>query len=151
MTRPHRIAFGSVFGVGFLLGVALAGSGVTLRVRTVLATNTGADFDARLEEQRRQLEGLFRYSSFQLVREERRYSDWGKPNSFEIPGGRFLQVVPKAYQDRRLKLKVVLIEGSAGPPLDTDFSLPNNGNIWVGGPKHSEGVLLISIGVEAER
>ena len=43
----------------------------------------------------------------------------------------------------------LLIEGTSPPPLDTDFTVPNRGNIWVGGPYNPDGVLLISIGAEA--
>jgi hypothetical protein len=134
-----------------LAGLALAQERVALRVRTVLATDTGSDFDDRLDQYRQQLTGLFRYSSYRLVKEEERRCIWGSPNSFEIPGGRYLQVLPIGYKNERVKLKVILIESGAAPPLDTDFSLPNHGNIWVGGPKHPDGVLLISIGAEAEQ
>lgn len=131
-----------------LVGVAFADEDVAVRVRTVLATDTGSDFDVRLQQARQQLFGLFRYSSYRLVKEEERRCNWGSRNSFEIPGGRFLQVWPMGYKDERVRLKVILIE-SGTAPLDTDFSLPNQGTIWVGGPKHPDGVLLISIGADA--
>lgn len=135
-------------GLGF--GVALAQTQViALHVRTVLATDSGTDFDMRLDTCRRQLKGLFRYNSYRLVKEEERRVPFGSPNSFEIPGGRYLQVLPVAYLGDRVKLKVILIEGANAPQLDTDFSLPNHGSIWVGGPRHPEGTLLISIGAEA--
>ena len=132
-----------------LAGAALAQEEVALRVSTILATDTSSEFDSRLDRMRRQLFGLFRYSSYRLVKEENRRCSWGSPNSFEIPGGRYLQVLPIAYKEDRVKLKVILIESGTAPPLDTDFTLPNHGNIWVGGPKHPDGVLLISIGAAA--
>lgn len=140
----------SVFLIGIAAGVALGQSGVIVRVRTVLATDSGSEFDSRLEQQRRQLVGLFRYSSFRLVSEESRQCSFDSPQSFEIPGGRFLQVKPLGHREDRLRLKVVLIEGANRPPLDTLFSVPNHGNIWLAGPRHPEGTLLISIGAEAE-
>jgi len=151
---PKRSPFarGASVALAFvgIAGIALAAEQVAVRVRTVLATDTGSDFDSRLAPDRLQLHGLFRYSSYRLVKEEKRRCRWGSPNSFEIPGGRYLQVLPLGYKDNRLRLKVILIESGTAPPLDTDFSLPNHGNIWVGGPKHPDGVLLISIGAEAE-
>lgn len=146
-----RIGAVAVFGSVVVAGVALAQSQVAVRVRTILATDSGSGFDVRLDSQQGQLRRLFRYSSYRLVKEEERRCAWGSPNNFEIPGGRYLQVLPIGYKGDRLKLKVILIEGSSAPPLDTDFSLPNHGNIWVGGPKHPEGVLLISIGAEADQ
>jgi hypothetical protein len=122
---------------------------VALHVRTVLATDSGTDFDARLDGYRRQLRGLFRYSSYRLVKEEDRHCAFGRSNNFEIPGGRYLEVLPVQFREDRLKLRVLLIEGTSPPPLDTDFTVPNRGNIWVGGPRNPDGVLLISIGAEA--
>ena len=122
---------------------------VALHVRTVLATDSGSDFDARLDGYRRQLRDLFRYTSYRLVKEEDRHCAFGRPNNFEIPGGRYLEVLPVQFREDRLKLRVLLIEGTSPPPLDTDFTVPNRGNIWVGGPRNHDGVLLISIGAEA--
>jgi len=148
--RTPVVVVMSVFLIGLAAGVALAQSGVVVRVRTVLATDSGSEFDSRLEQQRRQLVGLFRYSSFRLVSEESRQCNFDSPQSFEIPGGRYLQVKPLGNREDRLRLKVVLLEGANRPPLDTLFSVPNHGNIWLAGPRHPEGTLLISIGAEVE-
>jgi hypothetical protein len=130
--------------------IALADNeAVALHVRTVLATDSGSAFDTRLDGYRRQLRGLFRYNSYRLVKEEERHCAFGRSNNFEIPGGRYLEVVPVQFREDRLKLRVLLIEGTSSPPLDTDFTVPNRGNIWVGGPRNPDGVLLISIGAEA--
>lgn len=123
---------------------------VALHVRTVLATDGAAGVDARLASHRRQLHGLFHYSSYRLVREEERQVPFGSPNNFEIPGGRYLEVLPVAFKEDRVRLRVLLIEGTSPPPLDTDFTVPNHGNIWLGGPRDPDGVLLISIGAEAK-
>ena len=131
--------------------IALADSEVALHVRTVLATDSGSAFDTRLDNYRRQLRGLFHYTSYRLVKDEERHCPFGLSNNFEIPGGRYLQVLPVQFREDRLKLRVLLIEGTSPPPLDTDFTVPNRGNIWVGGPRNPDGVLLISIGAEATR
>jgi hypothetical protein len=131
------------------VGVALADGEVALHIRTVLATDTGSGVDARLASFRHQLRGLFHYSSYRLVKEEDRQGPFGSPNNFEIPGGRYLEVLPMAFKEDRLRLRVLLIEGTSAPPLDADFTVPNRGNIWVGGPRSPDGALLISIGAEA--
>lgn len=128
--------------------IALADE-VALHVRTVLATDGSAGMDSRLASYRRQLHGLFHYSSYRLVKEEERRVPFGSPNNFEIPGGRYLEVLPIAFKEDRLRLRVLLIEGTSPPPLDTDFTVPNHGNIWLGGPRNPDGVLLISISAEA--
>lgn len=137
---------------GALLWVAhaVAGEMVELRIETVLATNGSQDFDDRLTDIRPQL-SAFRYSSYQLVQEERRRVGWGTRADFSLPGGRFLQVVPKAYVNERIALQVMLMEGATPTPLmSTALSIRNHGTLFVGGRKHQEGMLIIRIGATAE-
>jgi hypothetical protein len=147
---PARLA-GSLVALVCVLGMRAASADeVVLHVRTVLATEDGSDFDSRLTSYRRQLRGLFHFNSYRLVKSEDRQCPFGRSNNFEIPGGRFLEVLPVAFKEDRLRLRVLLIEGTNPPPLDTDFTVPNRGNIWVGGPRNPDGALLISISVEAQ-
>jgi hypothetical protein len=132
-----------------LVRLAYAEEQVAIHVRTVLATDSPNGVDTRLANYRRQLHQLFHYPSYRLVKEEDRSTPFGNPNNFEIPGGRYLEVLPMQLKEDRLHLRVLLIEGTSPPPLDTDFTVPNRGNIWVGGPRNPDGVLLISIGAEA--
>jgi hypothetical protein len=150
LARRWLIAFAALLSAIFVR-LAFADNEVALRVRTVLATDSGSDFDQRLTGYHRQLRGLFHYTSYRLVKEEERHCPFGLPNNFEIPGGRYLEVLPVALKENRLRLRVLLIEGTSPPPLDTDFTVPNRGNIWVGGPYNPDGVLLISIGAEARQ
>jgi hypothetical protein len=150
-SRVGRIVTFALAGSIVAFGAALADSQVALHVRTVLASDSGTEFDQRLDTCRRQLKALFHYPSFRLVKEEERRVPWGSQSSFDIPGGRYLQVVPVSEKENRLRLRVVLIEGASPPPLDTDFSVPNHGNIWVGGPRNPDGIVLISIGAEANQ
>ncbi len=129
---------------------AIAGEMVELRVETVLATNSSKEFDNRLTDIRPQL-SEFRFSSYQLVQEERRRVDWGKQADFFLPGGRFLQVVPKEYTNKRIALQVMLMEGTSPTPLmNTLLSIRNHGTVFVGGRKHQEGMLIIRIGATAD-
>jgi hypothetical protein len=140
-----------LIAVAVAVRLAFAADEVAIHVRTVLAADSPAGFDSRLGGYRRQLHQLFHYTSYRLVKEEERLTPFGNTNNFEIPGGRFLEVLPMAFKEDRLRLRVLLIEGTSPPPLDTDFTVPNHGNIWVGGPRNPDGVLLISIGAEATK
>jgi len=130
---------------------ASAGEMVELSVETVLATDSSQEFDNRLQDFRQQLRE-FRYSSYRLVQQERRRVDWGKQADFFLPGGRFLQVVPKAYtNDERIALQVMLMEGTTPIPLmDVLLSIRNHGTFFVAGRKHQEGTLIIRIGATTE-
>ncbi|MCS6927694.1 MAG: hypothetical protein NZ578_17525 [Candidatus Binatia bacterium] len=128
---------------------AVAGDMVEVRIDTVLATNASHDFDTRLGDMRRQL-SAFRFSSYRLVQEERRQVGWGKQADFLLPGGRFLQVVPKGYVNEQIALHVMLMEGSTPTSLmSTDVRMPNPGALFIAGRPHQEGTLIIRIGVAA--
>lgn len=124
---------------------AAAGGGVVLEVGSVLASNAGSRFDHQLARLRSQLEGLFQYTSYRLMREERREVPWGDPAGFEIPGGRYLWVTPKTGRDGRISLNLVLLQDSRRL-IHTDLTLPDHGLVLVGGPRHLDGNLIISIG-----
>jgi hypothetical protein len=125
---------------------------VELRVETVLATDSSKEVDNRLNDMRPQLKE-FRYSSYRLVQEERRRVNFGKQADFSLPGGRFLQVIPKAYNgdDGRIELQVMLMGGTSPTSLmSTLLSIRNHGMVFVGGPKHQGGTLIIRIGATAD-
>jgi hypothetical protein len=127
---------------------------VELRVETVLATDSLVDPpqnpDTSLEDIRQQLSD-FRFKSYRLVQKELRQVGWGKQADFLLPGGRFLQVVPKRYANERIALQVMLMEGSLPTPLvDTSLSIRNHGTLLFAGPRHQRGTLIIRIGAAAE-
>ena len=129
---------------------AVAGDTVELRVETVLASDSSQEFDDRLTDSRNQWKN-FRYSSYQLVQEERRRVGWGTRADFFLPGGRFLQVVPKAQTNNRIALQVMLMEGTTPTPLmSTSLLIPNHGTLFVGGRRHQEGTLIIRIGATTD-
>ena len=94
---------------------------------------------------RSQLERLFRYSSYKLVKRENRDVGWGDPVDVELPGGRFLRVMPKSAGGERVSLDVMLRKDQR-VLMDTEFTVRPHGTVMVGGPKHEDGVLIIWIG-----
>lgn len=149
-------ALGAVFGMA---GAALAAdatpnvtggpaaNAVEVRIGAVLASNSGKEFDARLASLHHQFNILFPYSSYRLVKEERQQVPWGGKVGFDIPGGRYVLVIPKEYKNDRVSMKVMLIEGSRSV-VDTTLSLRNHATFLVGGPRQHEGVLILSIGAD---
>jgi hypothetical protein len=121
------------------------GDGVELRIGAVAASNAGQAFDDRLGPMRRQFNALFKYSSYQLVHEERRRIRWGKKAGFELPGGRFLVVIPKESRNDFVSLQLMLISGTR-PVVQTGLMLRDKGTFLVGGPRYRDGVLIIAIG-----
>lgn len=120
---------------------------VEVRLGAVLASNSGNEFDARLTSLQRQFDTLFRYTSYRLVKEERQQVPWGGKVAFDIPGGRYLLVIPREFKNERISMRVMLIEGTR-PVVDTALSLRNHATFLVGGPQQHEGVLILSIGAD---
>jgi hypothetical protein len=123
--------------------------GVAVTIGSVLATDVGDGFDSRLVAMKPQFDSLFRYSSYRLMKQERRAIRWGRGESFDIPGGRYLVVTPKELRDSKVSMDVMLLEGGR-PLIDTTVALRNHGMLLLGGPKQQEGVLIIAIGAEVE-
>lgn len=119
---------------------------VELRVGCVLASNSGQETDKRLIALQPRFSRMFRYTSYNLVKEAHEQVGLGGRMGFDVPGGRYLLLIPKAVKkDGRVSLKVMLLEGSR-PIVDTVISLSNHGTFFVAGPRHSEGALILSIG-----
>ena len=120
---------------------------VEIRIGAVLASNSGKEFDARLASLHRQFDILFPYSSYRLVKEERQQVPWGGKAGFDIPGGRYVLVVPREFKNDRVSMKVMVLEG-ARPIIDTVLSLRNHATFLIGGPRQADGVLILSIGAD---
>ena len=123
---------------------------VEVRIGAVLANNSGEESDPRLVALHKQFDTLFPYSSYRLVKEERQRVPWGGKAGFDIPGGRYVMVIPKEYKNERVSMKVMVIEG-ARPIVDTSLSLRNHATLLVGGPRQADGVLILSIGADLLR
>jgi hypothetical protein len=133
-----------------VLALALAARAqdtVAIEVGTVLATNASSQIDAQLASIRGQLQRLFQYSSYRLVKQEQSDLSCGKPASFEIPGGRHLQVMAKDTRGGRVSLSVALMK-ERHVLMRTDLTLGKRGTIMVGGPRYEDGVLIIWIGAK---
>lgn len=128
-------------------GVLPSTPAVEVRIGAVIASNSGRSFDPRLVALRQQFDSLFPYTSYQLVKEERQRVAWGAKASFDIPGGRYVIVIPREFRSGRIAMKVLVLEG-ARPIVDTSLALRNHGTLLVGGPRQSNGVLILSIGAD---
>jgi hypothetical protein len=121
---------------------------VHVTIRTILAGNKADEFDAKLKGMESQLKSL-KYRSYRSLKDESKVVPWQGSQSFDIPGGRTLTVVPQEFQDNRIAVKVRLTEGEK-PVVDTTVKIPNKGNFILGGPPHEGGVLVLSISAAAQ-
>ncbi len=122
-------------------------SAVEVRVGAVVANNSGRECDPRLVVMRKQFDALFPYTSYRLVKEERQRVPWGGQADFDIPGGRYVLVIPKEFKNGRVAMRVLVIEGTRSI-VETTLSLRNHATLLVGGPRQPDGVLILAIGAD---
>lgn len=122
--------------------------GCEVRIGAVVASNSGRGLDPQLAAFKRQFSSLFSYTSYRLIAEQSKSVEWGRRAAFDLPGGRFLLVIPRGLRDGRVSLKILLIDGSR-PIVETKLALRDRGMLLVGGPRHQEGVLIIQIGARS--
>ena len=116
---------------------------VLVTIRSILAENKNDEFDVKLKGMEQQLKSL-KYRSYRSLKDDSKSVAWQGTQSFDIPGGRTLTVVPQEFQDNRIALKVRLTQGDK-PVVDTTVKIPNKGNFILGGPPHEGGTLVLSI------
>lgn len=138
----------SAVAAGRLVAAEKPAQPVRVSIGTILASNQSDEFDAQLKGLESQLRVL-KYRSYRLLKNESQSVPWQGNKTFEIPGGRFLNVAPQERRDDRISLKVRLTQGQK-PLLDTTVRIPNKGNFLLGGPPHEGGALVLSISASAE-
>jgi hypothetical protein len=122
---------------------------VQVTIGTILVSNQNDEFDPKLKKMEKQLRVL-KYRSYRLLKDESQTIPWRGDQSFEIPGGRSLNVAPQEFRNNRISLKVQLTERNK-PLLDTTVTVPNKGNfLYLGGPPHEGGTLVLSISAAAQ-
>ncbi len=120
---------------------------VEVRVGCVVGSNSGQYMDPQLQLIGHQLRSLFPYRSYRLLKEESQQVPWGGRAGFDLPGGRYVLVIPRGFREGRIAMKVMVIEG-ARPIVDTSLALRRDARLLVGGPRQANGVLILTIGAE---
>jgi len=120
-----------------------------VQIESILACDSGSDFDARLRTLQRRLNSLFHYSSYNLLRREKRLIGWGQPARFMIPGRHLLVIKPRRSAGERVAMKVMLAR-EGRPLVGTEVLMKNRGVFLMGGPRHDQGILIISIGAQTD-
>jgi hypothetical protein len=147
--NPHRLAQ-LCFTLTLMWALHALAEEVELHVETVLASNSSKGFDARLQELKPLLVRTFHYSSYRLVQEIRQQARWGEEIKVALPGERYMQVTPRAYDRHRISLQVMLREGiNPTSLLNASLSFPDSGTVVFAGRRQKDGVLIIRIGATA--
>jgi hypothetical protein len=116
-----------------------------VRVDSVLAANTGKGMDPQFSAgMAERLKALFEYTTYRLVLHQELETVCGRSVTFEMPGGRILQIAPRSIDNNMISLELVLFEGTR-PLMTTDLRLLNHAVLMVGGPRYHQGMLITII------
>ena len=139
----------SVFAMLSALLVLLPAAGwaapaVSIEVKTVLASSGETYLDPQLSEIARELQGLFRYTSYRLLGRDRLTLQPRQTGNVALPGNRRLQITYQGVENRRVELLLKMYKNQSNV-FETSIRLNNRSSITVGGPRYEEGYLLFNI------
>jgi len=123
---------------------AWAGPRFTIGVTTVLASQKGHAIDPSLAPMTRELQSIFRYTSYRLLGRDRVVLGLHESGSVALPGNRVLAITPQGVSAKRALLRLVMHKNRRRI-FQTRIQLINHGSIIVGGPRFRNGVLLFKI------
>ncbi len=139
--------------VTLLLSVMLTGGSATevlsapkmdIVVKTVLASQEEKFADPRLSDLIRELESVFKYSSYRLLSQDRMNLSMKETGAVSIPEDRILKITPVGIKGNRAELQLVIFKKDR-QIFQTVIQLLNAGTITVGGPEYKGGYLLFNI------
>jgi len=122
----------------------MADSTVRIDVKTILASNEKGDTDPRLKDLVRELQSVFRYSSYQLLGRDRLNLHMNRSEIISLPGRRSMSITLKGISGRRATLQLEIYKGNS-QIFQTVIQLRNQSSVTVGGPEYKGGYLLFNI------
>lgn len=120
-----------------------AGS-VRVEVKTILASQKKDFVDPRLQDLTRELQSVFRYSSYEFVDSKNLNLTEGTTARVNLPENRVLNIVSKGKEGNRVILELEIVKNNSRI-FNTVIKLRNNSSITIGGPEYRGGYLLFNI------
>jgi len=123
-----------------------AGTEANLIVKTVLASQGPAFADPGLSDLIRELQSVFRYSSYRLLSQNRMNLGMNETGTASLPENRMMKITPFRITGNRAELRLEIFKENS-QIFQTVVQLLNHGSITVGGPTYKDGYLLFNISV----
>jgi len=150
MKARLRLAATAAVLASFVSGPASAENRTTIQISTVLASNEGRTFDARLSSLKTELKQL-RFRSYTLLGSETRVLNGnGGQCGMELPHGRYLNITTREHTPNHLRLHILLNEDNR-PVVNTYVKLELGSVVLLGGPRDQDGTLVITIASRPSR
>jgi hypothetical protein len=125
-------------------GAIWAGGNIAVDVKTVLASQESQYMDPALSSLVKELQSIFKYSSYRLLGEHRLGLNMKDTGTVALPGNRVLEITAMEVVGDRVELKLVILKDRK-QIFQTIIKLLNHRSLTVGGPKYKDGYLLFNI------
>ncbi|MDY6987792.1 MAG: hypothetical protein SWQ30_07015 [Thermodesulfobacteriota bacterium] len=125
-------------------GALWAKGNIAIDVKTVLASQESEYLDPSLSSLTKELQSIFRYSSYRLLSEDHVGLTMKETGTVFLPGNRVLKMTPMQVVEDRIELKLVILKKKK-EIFQSIIKLLNHRSLTVGGPKYQDGVLLFNI------
>ena len=113
-------------------------------IKTVLASQDSDFVDPRLSDLIKDLQSVFRYSSYKLLGQDRMILGIGETGLASLPENRILKITPTGTRGDRVSLQLEILKNRR-QVFQTVIQLLNHASITVGGPEYRGGYLLFNI------
>jgi len=123
---------------------ALGQSRVMTDVKVIHASTAQNYLDPGLESIISELETVFKYTSYKILKEKRLDQTFNQKGRVNLPGKRTLIITPLGTDSSRIKYQINILKGQ-NTVFQTRILLRNNSSITIGGPKFKNGYLLFNI------
>ncbi len=127
-----------------LISASLSIAQVQVRLRVFEASNVGTGIDSSLRDMRDQFKPLVDFSSYRLLKEETPTLYPNRPVSSPAHPGRMIELT-LIRQDKNVADVRVKIKREQMDILNTQVRLSPGRTVSIGGPKHGEGVIIITL------
>ena len=133
-----------IFFILFSPSFVLSDAPIQLDVKIILASNKTGNIDSSLENLIRELKKVFRYSSYQLLGQNRLSLKSNNKGNVSLPENRVMTIIPKGVNGNRVTLELEILKDKS-LIFQTVIKLKNGSSITIGGPEYHGGNLLFNI------
>jgi hypothetical protein len=123
---------------------AISGSNINITVKSILASEKGTSVDPRLKGLVKELQSVFRYSSYEYLGEKGVNISLNNKSVVTLPGQRVMNIYAEGVEGDRVVLEIELLNNN-NRIAQTSIKLRNNSSFTIGGQGYKEGYLLFNI------
>jgi len=113
-------------------------------IKVIHASNGPVHIDPGLKKIISELESVFKYTSYRLLKDQRLNLHFNQKGRVNLPGKRALIVIPTDMDGKRIRYQIN-IQKNNHSIFQTRVLLRNNSSITIGGPQFNNGFLLFNI------